>query len=218
MIKITKLDLFIIFIILAYVYFSLNTPKYLQSKGDELFAAVMTYRSLIERGYGVKVEVAGITKDYKFEKVSGIILAASPTRFYLWDGNKTWLVYDKAEFIRLTEEPKIPYLRPSIITLYPTESYRLKLTKECKTNSFVHEIVYLTLNDTTNSVLCDYISRSIWRKYGGEVDCSFGGNYLKLEFNFLHDFDEKYTSKILSDLGYRIKEKIIVQKDCWVLE
>jgi len=217
MIKITKLDLLIILAVLLYVYFSLNTPKYLQSKGDDIYAAVMTYRSLVERGYGVKVEITGTTNEYKFEKISGIILGSTPTRIYFWDGNRTWLAFDKKEFMRLVEEPQIPYIRPSIMTFYPVEDYNLEVSEECEDNVFVRKVVYIRLNETADEILCDYVASKVWEKYGGEVECKYGENDLKLDFKFVHKLEDEFVSEVLSNFGYHIVEEKITYKECLVL-
>lgn len=217
-IKITKLDLLIVFVILAYIFFSINTPKYLQSKGEDIYAAIMTYRSLVERGYGVKVEITGITNEYELKRITGIILGTTPTRIYFWDGNRTWLAFDKKEFMHLAEEPKTPYIRPSIITLYPVESYKLEASGECKGDTFIRKVVYLELNKPANKILCEYLSSKIWEKYGGEVVCEYGGNNLKLDFKFVHNLDDRFVSEVISNFGYAIEEEKVVHKECLVLK
>lgn len=213
---ISKLDLLIVFVIIISIIFSLNAPKYLQSKGKDVFAAVMTYKTLKEKGLDATIEVTGITNDYDIEKVSGIILGTTPSRIYIWDGNYTWLVFDKEEFVIIEEEPMIPYIHPSLITIYPTSE--VVVSDKCEGDFFVNKIVFLKLNDETNEVLCDYIMRKVWKEYGGEVICKYGGNDLELNLNYIRNLDDKFIHNTISDFGYYVMKEWVVHEECLMIE
>lgn len=214
--KISKLDLLIVLVIVISIVISLNATKYLQSKGEDVFAAVMTYKSLKEKGFDATIEVTGITNDYDLKKISGIILGTTPTKIYVWDGNYTWLVFKKEDFILLDEKPMTPYIHPSLITLYPSREN--VVSNKCEGNFFVKEIVFLELNDEANEVLCDFIMRKVWEKYGGEVVCKSGGKYLELNLNYIYNLDPNFIRNAISDFGYHIIKEWVVQEKCLMIE
>lgn len=221
--KLTKLDWEIIsligLIITASVYVILNAPKYFQIKGDELFAAVMTYKTLVKNGFGAKAEITGITDEYEAKTISGLILDTTPTRMYVWDGNQSWVVFQKEEFVKLAEEPTTPYLRPSAITLYPTQEYNLTVLETCEPGDdvFVRKLIYLKLNTTTSKILCNYLSRKIWNGYGGEVECNWDGKYVELNLRFIHGWEDGFVERTLSDFGYEIEKSWVLDQECLVL-
>lgn len=221
--RVTRLDMGIILLICLIItgsaYILLNAPKYFQIKGDELFAAVMTYKTLVKNGFGAKVEITGVTEEYQSKTISGLVLGTTPTRMYVWDGNQSWVVFQTKEFIKLDKEPITPYLRPSTITLYPTQEYNLTVLEVCNPgdNIFMRKLVYVKLNITTNKVLCNYLSRKVWNEYGGEVECNCDGKYMELNVGFIHGWDDGFIERTLSDFGYGIEKSWVLDEECLVL-
>ena len=217
--KLTITDVLIILLISAFVFFSLNQPRYFQTKGNDLFGATMTYKTLLGRGYGADIEISGIDSDSNLKAVKGKIIDASSTRIYIWDGTRVYTVFQKDEKNPLAEgpAPQTPYITSSIITLKPTDSYSFK-TSECGSAEFISESMFLELDKAADSVVCSYVSKKLWDSFGGEVACSADGSHAMLKFNFAHAFSEDKMNEAFSDFGYRILDSKTLSQKCLVLK
>jgi hypothetical protein len=216
--RITKLDVLIVLIILVWLYFSFTGLKYFEIKGQDLFGAIMTYDTLTGRGFGVQADITGTGFDAQRPvKISGMVLDATGEKMYLWDGDILWVIFQKERFLKLQKEPQTPYLFPSSITLYPSESFRLARV-ECSQDSFSNEVVYITLDKPASDVLCSYVSKRIWDAYRGEVECTHGGSQIELKLTLLKGFDPASLNQLVSEFGYKIENEWSPGRECLVIE
>jgi len=217
--RITKLDVLIVLIILVGLYFSLTGLKYFEIKGQDMFGAIMTYDTLTGRGFGVQADVIGTEFDAQRPvKVSGIVLDATGEKMYIWDSEKVLVIFQKERFLEMENRPETPYLFPSSITLYPSESFRLARTEECSQNSFSNEVIYAMLDKPASEVLCSYLSRTLWEKYSGEVECTHGGDYIELKLTLLNGFDSASLKQAVSEFGYEMERTWSSGRECLVIE
>ncbi len=216
---VTRLDVLIVLIILVWLYFSFAGPKYFEVKGQDIFGAIMTYETLEARGLGARADVTGIGfEDQRLIKVSGIILDASPEKIYLWDGDRTWVVFQKSRFLEIDERPQTPYIYPSSITLYPDESFRISRTDACSPDSFSTETLYMMLDKPASDILCSYLSNRLWSSYRGEISCNQAGNHLELSLALVRGFDHAYLNQVLSEFGYEAEKTWSLGRECLVIE
>lgn len=216
--RITKLDVLIILVVVVWLYFSFTGSKYFEVKGQDLFGAIMTYDTLAGRGFGIKAEVIGTGfESQKPVRVSGIVLEATGEKMYIWDGETTWVIFQRDRFLELEERPLTPCLYPSSLTLYLSESFSVG-EGECGGESFLSENIYLVLDRPANEVLCSYLSRSLWERYRGEIECSYGGNYLELRLTLLKGFDPDFLESLVSEFGYNLENSFSLDRECLVIE
>ncbi|MEM5804817.1 MAG: hypothetical protein QXU82_03170 [Candidatus Aenigmatarchaeota archaeon] len=217
--KITVTDILIVLLIVTFVYFSLNEPRYFQTKGNDLFGASMTYKTLIGKGYGADAEISGIGSDFGLKSVKGPVIDATATRIYVWDGARVQTIFQKDEKNPLAEglAPQTPYITSSIITLKPTDVYRFA-EAGCEGADFTTETLYLDLDKDADSVVCSYVSKKLWDSFGGEVSCAADGMHAMLEFSFAHGFSADVVESALSDFGYRVIGSRTLSQKCLVLK
>ncbi len=217
--RITKLDVLIVLIILVWLYFSFTGAKYFETKGQDIFGAIMTYDTLTGRGFGVQADITGTGFDAQRPvKISGIVLDASGEKMYVWDSDTLWVVFQKERFLEMENKPETPYLFPSSITLYPSESFRIASSDSCAQDSFSSRVVFVMLDMPANEVLCSYLSSVLWEKYRGEIECVHGGDYLKLRLTLLKGFDSDFLTQAISDFGYKAEKTWSSGTDCLVIE
>ncbi|MFQ6010131.1 MAG: hypothetical protein ACE5J7_03380 [Candidatus Aenigmatarchaeota archaeon] len=217
--RITITDVLIVLLIVVFVYFSLTAPRYFQVKGNELFGAVMTYKTLVGRGYGADAEISGIGSGFDLQSIEGIVIDATSTRMYIWDSNRVHVVFQKDEKNPLAHgsEPQSPYITSSIITLRPTQSYSLEETG-CEGAEFVSQTLYIELDKETDSIVCDYISKKLWDRFGGEIGCRADGNHARINLAFAHDFSFGEIENTFSDFRYKVESYQTLSTKCLVLK
>ena len=217
--RITLTDVLIILLIVVFAYFTLTAPKYFQVKGNDLFGAVMTYKTLESRGYGADVEISGIGSGFDLQSIEGVVIDATSTRMYIWDSSRVHVVFQKDEKNPLAQgtEPQSPYVTSSIITLTPSQSYAFE-ESGCENAVLTSKTMYLELDKEADSIVCDYVSKKLWSKFSGEVNCRADSTHARIILTFAHDFSFGEVESVFSDFGYTVMGHQDLSTKCLVLK
>ncbi len=95
MAQLTKLDIAVILGLIIVLSMSLNQERYFQTMKGDIIGITGDWLALEEDGYGLKLDVKGYS-GYSKAEVKGILIAATRTELYLYNGTVVRICNDQA--------------------------------------------------------------------------------------------------------------------------
>ncbi len=210
----TKLDVVVIILVILAAVVALNQERFFRVRGDNIFGAVMTHRTLVERGWQSNVTVKGIDiHTSSFREKNGFIVDTEPEKIYFVSGGESWILLDHEDDDDIVDDYRdagYRLLAVSSLNLEPTKEFNV--TEECTDESYVSGKFYYTMESPVGPVTCDFLKSRILSKYGGNVECMHSGHELMLTSEWTR-FDGDIDG-IMENLHNSVSSMETVRKDC----